>query len=95
MLEKCDHLIEFLSSIKAVKENEATLAKLPSFKDLPWIIGYCKDTLNDWKQNPERHLSNLILACVLKDSDFTKEERERFASYLSMFMEVTENIFMK
>ncbi len=95
LLQKCDNLIAFLSGLKAVQENEATIAKLPSFRDLPWIIGYCKDTLSDWKNNPERHLSNLILACCLKDGDFTKEERDKFLKYMELFMELTESVFLK
>ncbi len=93
LLEKCDNLIKFLSEIKTIKENEAAFAKLPSFRDLPWIISYCKDTFSNWQKDPERCLSNLIVACCLKDEDFTKEERQKFAIFLSLFMEVTESVY--
>ena len=92
ILEKADHLITFLSSIKSIKENELAFSALPSFRDVLWIKDFCSATYKDWKENKEQHLSKLIQGGNMRDEDFTKEQRDKFLQYIECFMEIINSL---
>jgi hypothetical protein len=87
--EKVDHLLQFLASIENINKNELAMSKLPSFRDIPWLIGICNDLRKDFIKNKEITLSNLIKGCNMIDNDFTTQERQKFMKYLDCFMELT------
>ena len=86
--EKLDAFISFLSSIKAVRENEIAFAKLPSFRAPNWVRDYCEMTREHYNRDKKSHLECLMLACGMKANLFEPHEVKRFGRYLDLFMEV-------
>jgi hypothetical protein len=86
---KVDKLINWLTTIPNVQQNPEALCKLPSFRDVKWIVGYCVEIKKDFEMDKDRCLRNLILGASMKHTDFTPDELSRFMMYLECFMELS------
>lgn len=90
--QKVDNLINYLQSIPNVRKNSEAMQKLPSFRDIPWTISFCKQIGDSeiWKTDKQNVLSQLICDCNMKMNDFTEQERAKFLAYLECFVDVVQ-----
>jgi 16S rRNA C1402 (ribose-2'-O) methylase RsmI len=88
--EKTKEFIEYLSQIETVKKNEWALTKLSSFQDVGTTVSICKELQKDYENDDYRTLLNLMVGCTMNPTDFNKEQTEKFAYYLRMFMDIVK-----
>ena len=89
---KLNNFIDFLDNTKAVAKNKESKAKLPSFRDVPWSIAFCREITPSWLKNKDQTLNNLILETGCQPKDFSKEELSKIHDYVDCFIQVVSKI---
>lgn len=84
---RLNRFIDWISNLEKCKQNKEAYAKLNSFRDVPWTIGFCRDIHKQFVSSPDSTVDRLIMECSMSPADFNKEERQKIQDYITCFVE--------
>lgn len=93
--QKINQCIGYLERIPSVRANKDAMVKLPTFRDIPWTIGFCYQIKDHFWTKPEEVVDQLIAECCMKPSEFTPHQKGVFCDFVDCFVSTVERYGLK